>query len=229
MGTEEQKAEQIRLINEKLSRDLAEIRNKTAADQQAAARKIQEDTIARIEAAFDTDKALEATRLSIALQGIEARRNAELNNVALLAAETPKQIEARNKAVEAVNKRYDAERVAAEKRNQAIILQAEIEAVQNILEVRAALGESTVAQTAEIEKLKLQLVELQKTNPTIEIDADKTESEIKKLVTEIVGATLQIQKVIFDAVDQGYQRLIARLDESVAKSKGALDENPPKL
>ena len=224
VGTEEQKAEQIRLINEKLSRDLAEIRNKTAADQQAAARKIQEDTIARIEAAFDTDKALEATRLSIALQGIEARRNAELNNVALLAAETPKQIEARNKAVEAVNKRYDAERVAAEKRNQAIILQAEIEAVQNILEVRAALGESTVAQTAEIEKLKLQLVELQKTNPTIEIDADKTESEIKKLVTEIVGATLQIQKVIFDAVDQGYQRLIARLDESVAKSKGALDE-----
>lgn len=222
VGTAEQKAEQIRLIEAKLNADIAELEKKRTEEQQKAEEKRLNDTIARINEALVQDKAFEEQKTLITLQGIEQRRNAELQQVANSGLDAEK----RNEAVEQVNKKYDAERVAAEKRKNAIILQAEIQAVENILEVRQQLGLSTSEQQAEIEKLKLALIELGRIDATVEVDAktEKAQGKIKQFINEVLPEIGKIADQIFDAVSQGYQRLIQNLDNAIGKSKSALDE-----
>jgi hypothetical protein len=219
VGSEAQKAEQIRLIQDKLAGEILEIQNRRLEIEQKEQERSKQDQIARIKEALDRDKAFEEQKLSIALQGIETRRNAEL-----LDAQSIPETEKRREAVEAINKRFDQERLAAERVRQKISLEAEIAATQNIIEVRRQLGQSTEAEAAAIEKLRLQLIELDKVEVKFELDKEKTEEDIKELIKEITEGISQVADIVFDAVAQGYQRLISQLDEAVNRSKSALDE-----
>jgi hypothetical protein len=222
VGNAEQKAEQQLLIEQKLILDIADLRKKQIEQQEKDAINLENDRIARIKSALETEKSIEDERLSIRLQGIETRRNAEL----LTVSQTIQDAEKRNESVEAVNKKYDAERIAAEKLKQGLILESEIKAVQNIIEVRQKLGESTVDESAQIEDLKLKLVELGRTDPTVKIDADTKDakSKLAEMIKEIAEAVITIGNAVFDAVSAANQRLIAQLDKAVDRSKTALDE-----
>lgn len=222
VGTAEQKAEQQLLIEKKLQLEIAELNKKRLEQAEQDAIKLENDRIARIKTALSVDKSIEDERLAIAIQGIETRRNLELETI----AGTIQNAEDRNKAVEETNKRFDAERIAAEKRKQAIILESEIKAVQNIIEVRQKLGESTVDESTQIESLKLQLIELGRTDPSVKIDANTKDakSKLKELIKEIAESAIVIGNAIFDAISSANQRLIAQLDKAVDRSKTALDE-----
>jgi hypothetical protein len=219
VGNEKQKAEQILLINQKLTQDIDKENQKRAENEAKAQEQSKQDTIKRIEEALSREKAFEDAKLSIALQGIEQRRNAELNDV-----QSIENVEDRRKRVEEINKRFDAERLAEEKKRQQVSLEAEIAATENIIEVRRQLGLSTEAEAAAIEKLRLELIQLARTDVKVELNKEETEEDIKALIVAITDGVGQVSAAIFDAISAGYGRLIEQLDKAVDRSKSALDE-----
>jgi DNA repair exonuclease SbcCD ATPase subunit len=235
VGTDSQKAQQTKLINEQLERDLAELQKARTENAESEAAKREEDTIKRIGEALSRDKAFEEAALSIRLQGIEQRRQAELKaaldgrqDVSLIQDEDKrkKAIEAQLKEIQDIEKKFDAERIAQERATQAVIIQSEIAATQAIIEVRRSLGEPIEEQQAAIEKLKLQLIELGKvdTSSGAKEKTEETKTAIEKFLTETLPLIQGVSDSIFDAVSAGYQRLIQRLDQAVNRSKSALDE-----
>ena len=211
VGSEEQKSQQILLINERLARDVQDVRQKSiddtikASEEESARAAALRQDIFKTE--FESIRLSQSALLSIRLQGIEERRNAALKV---------------SEDIEATNKAFDNERIEAEKQTQAVLLQAEIESVDNIIAVRERLGLSTQEQVAAVEELKLKLVELGRTEP--DIKTDKAKNKIKEFILETLPLIQGVSDSVFDAVGQGYQRLIDRLDDAVNRSKTALDD-----
>lgn len=225
IGSEEQKAEQRRLINERLTRDIERLVAERTEKENDAIRKASEETRATIQAANEqliADAEAESNRLlSVRLQAIEQRRNAELQT----AANTIADAEQLNSEVESINKRFDQERVQAERETQAEILRIQIAAVQARIEVNERAGESVTEERAELEKLKLELVELGRVDPTIEIvvDDEQARQSLRETITEIADTVEQISNELLGSVSELLAIQTEALDASVQRSRDALN------
>lgn len=225
IGSEEQKAEQRRLIAERLTREIESLLADRNEKENDAIREASEKTREELNAAnerFISDAKSNAERLlSVRLQAIEAQRNAELQTI----ANTVTDAETRNAAVETVNKRFDEERKRAERETQAELLLIEIAGIEQRIAARQRAGESVEDERAEIESLRLQLEELNRIDPTIEIVVDDNEAreKLKETINEIADTVEQISNEVLGSVSEFLAVQTAALDESVQRSRDALN------
>ena len=225
IGSEEQKAEQRRLITERLTREIESLLADRNEKENDAIREASEKTREELNAAnerFISDAKSNAERLlSVRLQAIEAQRNAELQTI----ANTVTDAETRNAAVETVNKRFDEERKRAERETQAELLLIEIAGIEQRIAARERAGESVEDERAEIESLRLQLEELNRIDPTIEIVVDDNEAreKLKETINEIADTVEQISNEVLGSVSEFLAVQTAALDESVQRSRDALN------
>jgi hypothetical protein len=225
IGSEEQKAEQRRLISERLTRDIEALLAERTEKENDAIRKAADETRETLRQANEqliSDAQLESERLlSVRLQEIERRRNAELQSV----ANTITDAEQRNQAVEDVNKRFDSERVRAERETQSEILRIQIAAVQARIETNERAGESVTEERAELEKLKLELVELGRIDPTIDIivNDEDAKQKLSETIAEIADTVEQISNELLGSVGEFLATQTAALDASVQRSRDALN------
>jgi hypothetical protein len=225
LGTEEQKAEQIRLINEKLARNIEKIRQDSI---DATIKAIDEETerirVAREQAAAGDLVAIEQTearKLAIRLQSLEKERNQALVN----AGNEIEDVVKRNLAIELINEEFDKRRVELEKSTQRLITEARIASIEATIKALESAGETAIEQKAEVEKLILELVELQRIDPTVKIKADTEEAQakVKEFILNILPLIQEVGDAIFSALAQSAAALTERLDAAVQKSQSALD------
>ncbi len=225
IGSETQKAEQRRLISERLTRDIESLLSERTQKENDAIRqgaKQNRETLREANEQLISDAQSESERLlSVRLQEIERRRNAELQSV----ANTITDAEQRNQAVEDVNKRFDDERVRAERETQSEILRIQIAAVQARIETNERAGESVTEERAELEKLKLELIELGRIDPTIDIivNDDDAKTKLKETIAEIADTVEQISSELLGSVGEFLAVQTAALDASVQRSRDALN------
>lgn len=226
IGSEQQKAIQEKLIREKLFRDIQEIRQKSE-DELLKEIKTNTDKTRQIleTAASDELESLvnnENAKLNIRLASLERQRNAELDAI----ANSEQTAEQRNAAVENVNKNFDRRRVELEKNTQSEIIRIQIQAIEKRIQNLEKFGESTSAERAELSKLRLELVELERTDPTVTVDVktEDAENELSDLVKKIADGTQQISDAIFNALTAQVQAVAASLDDAVNRSRSALDQ-----
>jgi len=153
---------------------------------------------------------------------LERQRNAELDAI----ANSEQTAEQRNAAVENVNKDFDRRRVELEKNTQSEIIRIQIQAIEKRIQNLEKFGESTSAERAELSKLRLELVELERTDPTVTVDVKTKDAETKlsDLVNKIADGTQQISDAIFNALTAQVQAVAASLDDAVNRSRSALDQ-----
>jgi hypothetical protein len=226
IGSEQQKAIQEKLIREKLFRDIQEIRQKSE-DELLKEIKTNTDKNRQIleTAASDELELLvnnENAKLNIRLASLERQRNAELDAI----ANSEQTAEQRNAAVENVNKDFDRRRVELEKNTQSEIIRIQISAIEKRIQNLEKFGESTSAERAELSKLRLELVELERTDPTVTVDVktEDAETKLSDLVNQIADGTQQISDAIFNALTAQVQAVAASLDDAVNRSRSALDQ-----
>ncbi len=224
IGSESQKAEQRRLISEKLNRDIAKItadRNKKENDE---IKKGAEEARAATKSANDqflSDAEKNAQRLlSVRLQAIEAERNAELQSISVAGTDA----ETRNQAVTDANERFNNKRVQAERETQAEILLIQIAGIEQRIRAQAAAGESVAAESAELEKLRLKLVELQRIDPTVKVVVDDSDArqKLKDTIKDIAGTVEQISNELLGSINEFLAVQTDALDQSVQRSRDAL-------
>jgi len=224
IGSESQKAEQRRLISEKLNRDIAKItadRNKKENDE---IKKGAEEARAATKSANDkflSDAEKNAQRLlSVRLQAIEAERNAELQSISVAGTDA----ETRNQAVTDANERFNNKRVQAERETQAEILLIQIAGIEQRIRAQAAAGESVSAESAELEKLRLKLVELQRIDPTVKVVVDDSDArqKLKDTIKDIAGTVEQISNELLGSINEFLAVQTDALDQSVQRSRDAL-------
>lgn len=224
IGSESQKAEQRRLISERLTRDIeALLKDRTDKENdaiKAGAERTREELKAINEQRISDAQSNAERLLSVRLQEIEAARNAELQTI----SDTITDAELRNQAVEDVNKQFDADRVRAERETQSEILRIQIAAIQARIEVQERAGESVSEERAEIEALKLELIELGRIDPTIDITVndDDAKEKLKETITEIADTVEQISNELLSSVGEFLAVQTAALDASVQRSRDAL-------
>lgn len=236
VGTEEEIAEQTILINEKLSRDLNAIYDKREEDRVASL----EETAAKIEEiendlrskrlkGEETDIALivsnESRKLAIRLQGLEQRRNAEISEA--LTAEIS--AEERRARVEAIEKRFDAERIEAERETQRKIIEARIASTEATIAILENAGESTLAQKQLIEELRLELIELNKVDATIDIKVDEqsvdsSKKKIGEIISELVPLVQNVSDEVFNLINTLTAATISEIERNLENSRSFLDQ-----
>jgi len=208
-----------------LTRDIESILSERTQKENDAIRQGAEqnrETLRQANEQLISDAQSESERLlSVRLQEIERRRNAELNSI----ANTITNAEQRNQAVEDVNKRFDSERVRAERETESEILRIQIAAVQARIETNERAGESVTEERAELEKLKLELIELGRIDPTIDIivNDDDAKTKIKETIVEIADTVEQISNELLGSVGEFLAVQTAALDASVQRSRDALN------
>lgn len=218
VGSESQKAEQEKLIVEATRKEINAITEKAFQDAVAKAdaeaerfRQIQQDAANKEEATLVSNQ---QRLLAIRLQELEKQRQQEISVAQLT-----------NEQIIEINKGFDAQRIEAEKETQRAILEIQIEAQQKRVAALSKAGEDTIAAEEELEKLKLQLIELDKTDVDVEIktDTDDAKKSLKELVNEITDIVAEVSDAVFNLVGQQAAFLTQRLDEAVQRSQSALD------
>lgn len=218
VGTEPQKIEQQELIEERLVKAVAKVRedafNKTLAQAEAEAQKfkqLQEQGAADDEARVVAN---EQKKLAIRLQALEKQRIEETNAANFS-----------NEQIIEINKGFDAQRVELEKETQRQILQIQIEAQIRRIEALKKGGESFIEAEEQLEQLRLQLIELDKTEADVSVDAETegAKNKIKELIQELAPLVQELSNSIFDVISQQAQALTQRLDSAVQRSQSALE------
>jgi hypothetical protein len=226
IGSEQQKAIQEKLIREKLFRDIQEIRQKSEDELLKEIKTNTDKTRQILETAASDELELlintENQKLNVRLASLERERNAELDAI----ANSEQTAEQRNAAVENVNKDFDRRRVELEKNTQSEIIRIQIQAIEKRIQNLEKFGESTSAERAELSKLRLELVELERTDPTVSVDVktEDAETKLSDLVNQIADGTQQISDAIFNALTAQVQAVAASLDDAVNRSRSALDQ-----
>lgn len=224
IGSESQKAEQRRLISEKLNRDIAKITADRTKKENDEINKGAEEARAATKSANDqflSDAEKNAQRLlSVRLQAIEAERNAELQSISVAGTDA----ETRNQAVTDANERFNNKRIQAERETQSEILLIQIAGIEQRIRAQAAAGESVSAESAELEKLRLKLVELQRIDPTVKIVVDDSDArkKLKDTIKEIAGTVEQISNELLGSINEFLAVQTDALNQSVQRSRDAL-------
>jgi len=224
IGSESQKAEQRRLISEKLNRDIAKITADRTKKENDEIKKGAEEARAATKSANDqflSDAEKNAQRLlSVRLQAIEAERNAELQSISVAGTDA----ETRNQAVTDANERFNNKRIQAERETQAEILLIQIAGIEQRIRAQSAAGESVADESAELEKLRLKLVELQRIDPTVKIVVDDSDArqKLKDTIKDIAGTVEQISNELLGSINEFLAVQTDALDQSVQRSRDAL-------
>jgi hypothetical protein len=72
----------------------------------------------------------------------------------------------------------------------------------------------------------LELIELEKTEPTVNVDVDakNAKDKIKDFILNTLPEIQQVTDALFDAIGQQFAAITQRIDEAVSRSQTALDE-----
>jgi hypothetical protein len=162
-------------------------------------------------------ESLRETETAKQLLLLEKERNEKL----AAALQSGKDEEAILKEQQRINKNYNNQRAEIERLTNAEILNSRIELLEGLLDAAKKASADTVALEKEIADLRLKLEEL---NKPVDIEIDADTEKTKKEIEQIIDASTNLAGTVFDAIEQGYQRLIGRLDEAINRSKSALDE-----
>ena len=218
VGSESQKAEQEKLIVEAARKEIEKIlddsEKKLADDLKANKernRQINQQFLDQDEA---TLVASEQKKLAIRLQALEKQRQEETSAANLT-----------NEQIIEINKGFDAQRVEAEKETQRAILKIQIDAQAKRVEALKKGGESFTEAEAQLEQLRLQLIELDGQQAEIEVkaDTDDAQKKLKQLVNEITDGLAEVADAVFGLVGQQASFLTEQLDAAVQRSQSALE------
>ena len=218
VGTEQQKAEQEKLIIERTRKEVNEITEaafqqsiKKADEEAKKFRELQQNAANQDEAILVSNQ---QRLLSIRLQGLEKERKEQLSSSELT-----------NKQILSINKNFDAQRIEAEKDTQKEILKLQIQAQQERVNELKKFGDSTIQAENVLENLKLQLLELDKTEvaPEVKVDTKEAKEKIKQLFIEISDGINDVAESVFNIVGQQASFLTQNLENAVNRSQSALD------